>query len=688
MAARKPLILNGRDFEQLQPGDTLLGLQIGVDIQAHNAGLDVISTLDGMGLLVRSGDNVYSLRSIVGNAGRITVANGDGAANDPAIDLATLADDGGGSLLKITRDSWGRVAGSSAVTADDIGGLVDLRYVRKDQDNTLGNGITVAYDAATTVLADNDLIPKWYADAIANGLDWKGSVRVATTANVVLVGGAPNAVDGVTLAANDRVLVKNQSTASQNGIYTVQTLGTGANGTWVRASDANSSAEVTSGMTVWVSEGTSHGDSAWTLVTNDVIALNTTALAFTQTSGLGQITSVFLDNTGLKIRDLNASHGLIIAPGSDLTTDRTLTLVTGDASRTLTLTGNPTLADWFDQSVKTTASPTFVNLMLTGGTQAHIVRSVNNSSLDLWGGNGVGARLALLGSTHIILPNWAVLQATTHVFESISGTDKLVLDSDGAVLCGSTAVSYKSVFGRIPGIAQVWTLSDPVGDVDLATFSNSGFSAALNFIKGRGTSPSTASIVQNGDNIGALVFSGVSGAGATTFAAAMFAQVDGTPGATNDMPGRLVFQTVPNGSGTLTEALRLSQDQSALFANSIKSNHATAGIGYATGAGGTVTQLTNKATGVTLNKVCGAITMHNAALAANANVTFTVTNSAVAAGDTVYPVILSGGTTAAYLVRCTAVGAGTFNLTVTNISAGSLSEAVVITFFVLKGVTA
>ena len=70
-------------------------------------------------------------------------------------------------------------------------------------------------------------------------------------------------------------------------------------------------------------------------------------------------------NTGLHILDTNASHDLIIAPGSDLTADHTLTLTTGDADRTITLSGNPTLADWFDQAVKAASSPTFVNLTIT-----------------------------------------------------------------------------------------------------------------------------------------------------------------------------------------------------------------------------------------------------------------------------------------------------------------------------------
>ena len=71
-------------------------------------------------------------------------------------------------------------------------------------------------------------------------------------------------------------------------------------------------------------------------------------------------------NSGLHILDTNASHDLIIKPGSNLTADKTLTITTGDANRTITLSGNPTLADWFDQAVKAASSPTFAALTQIG----------------------------------------------------------------------------------------------------------------------------------------------------------------------------------------------------------------------------------------------------------------------------------------------------------------------------------
>jgi phage-related tail fiber protein len=104
--------------------------------------------------------------------------------------------------------------------------------------------------------------------------------RAATTANITLAGGAPNTLDGATLAADDRILVKNQSTASENGIYIASTLGTGANGTWTRATDADGAGDMFGGMLVAVSEGTENGNSLWMLTTNDPITIGTTALTF------------------------------------------------------------------------------------------------------------------------------------------------------------------------------------------------------------------------------------------------------------------------------------------------------------------------------------------------------------------------------------------------------------------------
>mgnify|MGYP000102808406 CR=1 FL=1 len=141
-----------------------------------------------------------------------------------------------------------------------------------------------------TPTVDSDAATKGYVDAAVNGTDWKQSVRVGTTANLGALSGLLT-IDGVTLVANDRVLVKDQSTGSANGIYVA------AAGAWSRSTDADVNAEVTAGLSVMITEGTTLADTQWRLVTNDPIVVGTTSLSFTQ---IGAGTS-YSQGTGISI---------------------------------------------------------------------------------------------------------------------------------------------------------------------------------------------------------------------------------------------------------------------------------------------------------------------------------------------------------------------------------------------------
>ena len=110
------------------------------------------------------------------------------------------------------------------------------------------------------------------------------------------------------------------------------------------------------------------------------------------------------------------------------------------------------------------------------------------------------------------------------------------------------------------------------------------------------------------------------------------------------------------------------------------------GLGYGTGSGGTVTQLTSKSTAITLNKPCGKIIMNNAALAAGAIVSFTLNNSLLTASDTV--LVCGEGYGWNYSVEATSISGGTCTIRVTNISTSTLSEGLVINFAVIKGAIA
>lgn len=196
-----------------------------------------------------------------------------------------------------------------------------------------------------TSLADptnaQDAATKAYVDAARSGLDVKQSVRAATTANITLSG--TQTIDGVVLIAGDRVLVKNQSTASQNGIYTV------AAGSWARSTDADSDAEVTPGLFTFVEEGTANSDSGWVLSTNSVITLGSTSLTFAQFSGAGQITAgdgLTKDGNTLNVATASTSRIVVNADNIDLAsgvaTAGTYQSVTVDTYGRVTSGTNPT----------------------------------------------------------------------------------------------------------------------------------------------------------------------------------------------------------------------------------------------------------------------------------------------------------------------------------------------------------
>ena len=137
-----------------------------------------------------------------------------------------------------------------------------------------------------------DVVTKNYADSLRSGLSVKDPVRVATTINLVgtydtLVFTSTDlgalVIDGITLTLNDRILVKNQTIATQNGIYYVSQVGDISTPyKLTRANDSNTSSKVVEGMSTWIDEGTVNSDCRWVLITNSTIILDTTGLVFTK----------------------------------------------------------------------------------------------------------------------------------------------------------------------------------------------------------------------------------------------------------------------------------------------------------------------------------------------------------------------------------------------------------------------
>ena len=210
--------------------------------------------------------------------------------------------------------------GSGDITATNVTGT--LQTAAQTNITSVGSldGLTISASQTVSMgenritnVADpsqaQDAATKAYVDAVKTGLDVKDSVRAASTASVTLFTGVANGstLDGVTLATGDRVLLKNQSTASENGIYVVA-----ATGAPTRAADFDANSEVTGGAFCFVEEGTSNSDSGWVVTNDGSITLGTTSLSFAQFSGAGQITAGDgLTKTGNTI-DIVGGNGITV----------------------------------------------------------------------------------------------------------------------------------------------------------------------------------------------------------------------------------------------------------------------------------------------------------------------------------------------------------------------------------------
>jgi hypothetical protein len=261
-------------------------------------------------------------------ANQTITISGDASGSGTVSVTLTLASVGtAGTYTKVTTDAKGRVTSGTTLAASDIPTLTaakisdfdtQVRTSRLDQMAVPTAAVSLNSQKITglgTPTADTDAATKAYVDSARAGLDVKDSVRVATTANITLSG--TQTIDGVAVVAGDRVLVKDQSAGSANGIYVVSATA------WSRSTDADLFAEVNAGMFTFVAEGTASADTGWVLTTNDPIVLGTTALTFTQFSGAGQITAgAGLTKTGSQIDVVTASSARIVvnADSIDLAT--------------------------------------------------------------------------------------------------------------------------------------------------------------------------------------------------------------------------------------------------------------------------------------------------------------------------------------------------------------------------------
>lgn len=306
-------------------------------------------------------------------------------------------------------------------------------------------------------------------------------------------------------------------------------------------------------------------------------------------------------------------------------------------------------------------------------------------------------------TTSAFAPQWPTKVETwkrdgTLNLGSLTASRLVVTDSSGALASNAalvnTGVVYATGTGAVASAATL-TYSSPL----LSSFANGITTTSTAAFEVNNSTASTSGVPeQYSPAIDWIGHSWKSGIGSGDRTVRFRALVRGATGV-NPSGTWALQSSVDTGTASWTDRLTITSGGtvtaggfsagSAGFTGSggVLSGHPTTGLGYSTGAGGTVTQATSKATGVTLNKVCGQITMSGAALAAGASVSFTFTNSTIAATDTVVVNIQSAASADSYNVMVTAVAAGSCRIQVRNFSAGSLSEALVLNFAVIKAVT-
>lgn len=273
------------------------------DLPTHNHSAADITT--GILAVARGGTNLasYTANTLLYASGTTTLASLAAiTANRALISSAT----GLPTASAVTNTELGYVSGVTSAIQTQLNGKAatshthtasqitdfdtQVRTNRLDQMATPTASVSLGNQKITNLAEptlSSDAATKNYVDSVTAGLKWKNSVKVATTANITLT--APQTIDGVSVIAGDRVLVKNQTTANANGIYVV------AAGAWTRSTDTDAWAELVSAA-VFVESGTTQADSAWTCTSDAGGTLGTTSVTWTTFAG----TSVYTASLGVQ----------------------------------------------------------------------------------------------------------------------------------------------------------------------------------------------------------------------------------------------------------------------------------------------------------------------------------------------------------------------------------------------------
>lgn len=387
-------------------------------------GIDVVA---GNQTITVSGEDASNVNKGVASfdSTDFTVTNGNVAVNTITLGSSSL------NPGQTTTD----IAGLTSVTVDNIN--VDGNTVSTSTgDLTLNPTGNVDVNSNRIInlaepVNDQDAATKYYVDAARSGLDIKNSVRAATTAAITLASDLENGdtLDGVTLATGDRVLVKNQVDASENGIYVVA-----ASGAPSRSTDADQPAELNAGTFVFVEEGTVNDNTGFVVVSDNPLTIGTDDIEWTLFSSSGTlIAGDGLSKNGYTLQ-VNTANGLQIASdnvelaptvaGAGLTFTSGVVDVVGTANR---ITVNANDIDIASTYVGQT-SITTLGTVTTGTWNADIVQDAYVANdLTISGGTvdntPIGATTASSGAfTTLTASGATTLTANTASTSTTTGT--------------------------------------------------------------------------------------------------------------------------------------------------------------------------------------------------------------------------------------------------------------------------
>ena len=332
-----------------------------VQVVAANSSVEVTCVLV-TGTTAASWDAVYTTAAGTGTVTAVSVASANGFAGSssggatPALTLTTSIN---APVLA------GNGTAIAAATTTGSGSTVVLQG-----SPTLTTAVLGSSTATTQSPSDNStkIATTAYVDAAVLGQNFKEATLVATTANLVgtyLAGvftytaTGTDTIDGVTLALGNRVLVKNQTTSFQNGIYSVTTAGAlGVAGVLTRSTDANTSGEFKTGDSIFVTSGTVGTSTTWAYTGVDSPTLGTDAITYAQVAGQGS----FTQGNGITIT------GTSIAIDTSVTVDKTTSQTLTNKTLTTPSIAGAALSGTFTGSPTFTGSLTTIGIAFTGGT--------------------------------------------------------------------------------------------------------------------------------------------------------------------------------------------------------------------------------------------------------------------------------------------------------------------------------